>query len=298
VLASPVASCKSSSMPAQPSEPTGQEPSPGEHPEARGFGSRRSWRWELPLLLGLCVALPLAVLASARSLAEAAAGYLPPELDDKLGRPSWELLQLTAHRCEDPATERYLSTILDPLIAALGPVPFEFRVMVVNTPEVNAFALPGGYLVVNSGLLSRAKTGEEVAAVLAHELSHVTARHSTKRLVGGLGAGAALGVLFGIVDVSAPAYPLAQLAGLRYERRQESEADELGQALLMRAGISPLGMATFFERLRDSPQPPEVLSTHPDPGDRAERARRAASGFQARVELPPPTGLGCVEAEK
>jgi predicted Zn-dependent protease len=285
-------------MPAQPSEPNAGEPAPVAHPEAGGFGSRKSWRWELPILVGLCVALPLVVLASARSLAESAASYLPPELDEKLGRPTWELIGLSSQRCDDAATQRYLDAILQPLLAALGPVPFEVRSLVVVTPEVNAFALPGGYIVVNSGLLASAESGEEVAAVLAHELSHVTARHSTKRLVGGLGAGAALGVLFGMIDVSAPAYPLAQLAGLRYERGQESEADELGEALLMRAGISPLGMVTFFERLRDSPRPPELLSTHPDPGDRAERARRAGSGFQPRVVLPPPTGLGCAAAEK
>jgi predicted Zn-dependent protease len=281
-------------MSLQPSEPNGGQPAPGEHPEARGFGSGRSWRWELPLLLGLCVALPLGVLASARSIAEAAAAYLPPELDEKLGRPTWELVKLTAERCDDPATQRYLSAILQPLLDALGPVPFRVQSMVVITPEVNAFALPGGYVVVNSGLLSKAETGEEVAAVLAHELAHVTARHGTRRWVGGLGAGAALGVLFGVIDVSAPAYPLAQLASLRYERGQESEADELGLALLVRAGISPLGMATFFERSSGSARPPEVLSTHPDPGDRAARARRAAAGFQPRVTLPPPVGLPCV----
>jgi predicted Zn-dependent protease len=285
-------------MATPPSEPIASEPSAADHPEARGFGSRKRWRWELPLLIGLCVALPLGVVVSARSLAEAAAVYLPPALDEKLGRPTWELVKLSSQRCEDVATQRYIDGILQPLLAALGPVPFEFQSMVVVTAEVNAFALPGGYIVVNSGLLTSAQSGEEVAAVLAHELSHVTARHSTKRLVGGLGAGAALGVLFGVVDVSAPAYPLAQLAGLRYERGQESEADELGEALLMRAGISPLGMATFFERLRDAPRPPELLSTHPDPGDRAERARRAASGFQSRISLPPPTGLACAGAEK
>lgn len=269
------------------------EPAPEEHPEAQGFGSQRRWPRELALLAVLLVTLPLLVIWGARRLAEAAAVRLPPAMDEKLGRPSWEALKLSGQRCEDPAAERYVAGLLDPLLAALGETPFRFELMVVDASEVNAFALPGGFVVVNSGLLAEARSGEEVAGVLAHELSHVTLRHSTKRIAGGLGVSAALGLVLGIVDVGAPAYTLTYLANLGYERDQEREADEHGQALLKRAGISPLGMATFFERLSSALSPPELLSTHPDPGGRAERARAAAEGFQARVSLPSPEGVGC-----
>jgi predicted Zn-dependent protease len=265
----------------------------GEHPEARGFGSQRRWPRELAVVLGLFVAFGLLVIWGARSLAEAAAVRLPPSMDEKLGRPSWEALKLSGQRCPEPAAERYVARLLEPLIGALGATPFSFELMVVDTPEVNAFALPGGFIVVNSGLLAEARTGEEVAAVLAHELSHVTLRHSTKRIAGGLGVSAAVALVLGLVDLGAPAYTLSYLASLGYERDQEREADEHGQALLERAGISPLGMATFFERLSGSLTPPELLSTHPDPGDRAARARAAAAGFQPRVELPPPAGVAC-----
>ena len=208
-------------------------------------------------------------------------------------RPSWEALRMSGQRCENPAAERYVHSVLDPLLAALGPTPFHFELMVVDAPDVNAFALPGGFVVVNAGLLAEAETGEEVAAVLGHELSHVTLRHSTKRIAGGLGAAAALGLVLGVVDLGAPAYTLAHLSGLGYERAQEQEADAHGLELLVRAGISPLGMATFFERLQSSLRPPELLSTHPDPGGRAERARQAAQGFQPRVVLPAPEGVTC-----
>jgi predicted Zn-dependent protease len=278
---------------APPPESDGPRSSPAEHPEARGFGSQRRWPRELAVLAGLFVALALVVIWGARGLAEAAVVRLPESIDAKLGRPSWEALKLSGQRCVDPAAQRYVSSLLAPLVAALGPTPFRFELMVVDTPEVNAFALPGGFIVVNSGLLAEARTGEEVAAVLAHEMSHVTLRHSTKRIAGGLGVSAALALALGFVDVGAPAYTLSYLASLGYERDQEREADEHGQALLERAGISPLGMATFFERLSSSLSPPELLSTHPDPGDRAERARAAAADFQPRVTLPPPAGVAC-----
>jgi predicted Zn-dependent protease len=214
-------------------------------------------------------------------------------MDEKLGRPSWEALRLSGQACTDSAARRYVASLLEPLLAALGETPFQFELMVVDAPEVNAFALPGGFIVVNSGLLAEARSGEEVAAVLAHELSHVTLRHSTRRIAGGLGVSAALALVLGVVDFGAPAYTLSYLASLGYGRDQEREADEQGLALLQRAGISPLGMATFFERLSSSLNPPELLSTHPDPGDRAERARASAEGFQPRVVLPPPAGAAC-----
>ena len=97
----------------------------------------------------------------------------------------------------------------------------------------------------------------------------------------------------GVVDLGAPAYTVAHLAGLGYERDQESEADEAGRALLRGAGISPLAMAAFFERIGSLARPPEILSTHPDPGDRAERARQEAEGFQPRLSLPPPPAVVC-----
>jgi predicted Zn-dependent protease len=107
----------------------------------------------------------------------------------------------------------------------------------------------------------------------------------------------ALGLALGLVDLGAPAYTVAELAGLRYERGHESEADARGQELLKRAGISPLGMATFFERLGQAPSLPELLSTHPDPGGRADRARLAARDFQPRVSLPAPGPVTCSPAK-
>lgn len=282
--------------PASPDQPTAKEPSTAveEHPEARGFGQRRGrLHWELGVVVALAILLPLGAVWGARRAAASIASWLPPGMDESLGRPTWEALQVSGQRCADPAAQRYVEEIAAPLLAELGATPFRFRFLVVNDPDVNAFALPGGYVVVNSGLLAAAETGEELAGVLGHELSHVTLRHSTERLAGSLGTTVALALLFGFVDVGAPAYTLSYLAGLHYEREQELAADDTGRELLAKAGISPLGMATFFERLSNSLAPPELLSTHPDPGNRALRARRAAEGFTPRRVLPPPPKVQC-----
>ena len=264
-----------------------------EHPEARGFGSQRRWRAELVAIALIVVALPLAFFWGARALAEVVAMRSSPTIDAALGRPTWEGLKVSGQQCTSERAERYVRQVVAPLLAALGPTPFEFQFMVATSEDVNAFALPGGFVVVNRGLLAAAESGEEVAAVLAHELSHVTLRHSTKRVAGSLGVSAALALILGAVDLGAPAYTLAHLSGLGYERDQEREADEVGRALLMRAGISPIGMATFFERLSSSLHPPEVVSTHPDPGDRAQRARLAAQSFEPSVEVPAPPDVRC-----
>jgi predicted Zn-dependent protease len=265
-----------------------------EHPEAHGFGQRRSrLRVELAVIAALLVALPFGVVSGARSLAARMALELPPSMDEALGRPTWEALQHSGERCRSAEGEAYLKRLADPLVTQLRDSPFQFRFLLASSGDVNAFALPGGFVVVNAGLLREAQSGDEIAAVLAHELSHVTLRHSTQRLAASLGAGAALAMVFGFIDLGAPAYTVSHLAGLRYERDQESEADRAGRALLRGAGISPLAMAVFFERIGSMARPPEILSTHPDPGDRAERARLDAEGFQPRSSLPPPPGFSC-----
>lgn len=178
--------------------------------------------------------------------------------------------------------------------------PWTFTVL--DSEVVNAFALPGGYVYITRGLLALAKDEAEVAGVLAHEIGHVTARHSAQRqtrqtIAGLLAAGA--GLLFGNETV-------AQLAGLggtalvaRYSREQELEADQLGVVTLERAGYDPFAMATFLETLRRDSQYSglragqkggdgfDFFASHPQTEDRvryaAELARaRPAGGARPR----------------
>jgi predicted Zn-dependent protease len=265
-------------------------PEPATETQTRGFqmsGKRAALEILLVVVLGGgVVAL---VLGSARFFAARYADRVPLEVDRTIGEQSARALALAGNRCTDPAPARYVEGVVAPLLSALDDRRFSFQFVVVDDPEVNAFALPGGFVTVNMGLLRAAESGDEVAAVLSHELQHVVRRHGTERMLRELGASTLLSVIFGGTDIAVPAKAVHDFVSDAYDRAQESEADERGLALLGKAGIDPRGMSRFFERLaKTSVNPPALLSTHPDPGDRARKAAEAAKGARVTVVLPPP----------
>lgn len=160
----------------------------------------------------------------------------------------------------------------------------EFDIRVSPAEDVNAFALPGGIILMNRGLLKSAQTPEEVAGVLAHEMAHVERRHTLRSLVG------RLGYLGGFIVLSLVISPDAaivlgqslQIATLKYSRDDEREADRYGHQFLVEAGINPDGMVSFFEKLGKSEgailgdhkgiasQATKFFSTHPLSGERVE----------------------------
>lgn len=160
--------------------------------------------------------------------------------------------------------------------------PFTFTLL--DSPVVNALALPGGPTYATRGLLAHANSEAEVAGVMGHEIGHVVARHGAERLakqriVGGLALGA--GILSGNQQIMNLAGTAGQLLMLRYSRSNETEADELGVRYMARAGYDPREMSDFMKVLdrlskRSSNPLPAWLSTHPDPGGRAERTRELA----------------------
>jgi predicted Zn-dependent protease len=265
--------------------------------EAQQQGFQMSGRravTEIALIVGVVGVLLAGVLWLTRWGAERLATAVPVAFDRSVGEQSARLVAASSHPCTNPAAQRYVETVAAPLIAALADRRFDFHFVVVDDAEVNAFALPGGFVTVDSGLLSSAESGDEVAAVLAHELQHVVLRHGTRRVLRELGTAALLGALFGGSDIAVPASVTRDFASKAYGRDEESEADERGLELMVRAGLDPRGMATFFERLaKTSEAPPTILSTHPDPGDRAEKAKRVAAGTKATKTLPSPKGIAC-----
>jgi predicted Zn-dependent protease len=221
-------------------------------------------------------------------------GQVPTSVDVTIGEQTKNLLLAGQPHCENPEPKKYVEKIVAPMIAALGKSDFEFSVEVVKSPEVNAFALPGGFITVNSGLLESAETGDEVAAVLSHELQHVVRRHGTRRMLRELGSKIVLSAVFGGTHVAVPASVVHDFASNAYSRDEESEADALGLALMIKTGIDPRGMSRFFERLaKSSLTPPALLSTHPDPGDRAELSKKAAESAKVTTVLPSPKGIVC-----
>lgn len=151
--------------------------------------------------------------------------------------------------------------------------PFEWHV--AESPAVNAFAIPGGHVVVFTGLIRAAGTPEELAGILAHEIEHVTQRHTLKALVHNFGWQAVLAISLGEWGGGGPLGELAaEMGRLTFGRSQESEADLKGLARLKRADISPDGIITFFEKFsREEAMPIPLLSTHPASADRVTALR-------------------------
>lgn len=226
---------------------------------------------------------------------------IPTTVDVNLGEQSWEDVAPAAQRCSDPRTLAYLDELSSPLVEAAD-AEFEFQFALVESTEVNAFALPGGFVTVNMGLIEAAESGEEIAAVLAHELTHATKRHGMRAILRRAGSLVVLGLVFGGTGAETLAYAAEGLATQAHSREQERDADEGGRALLMDAGIDPTGMASFFERLEQEyavmpdamRKTVAILSTHPDPGERAATTRELTQGFVASLDLPdPPEELRC-----
>jgi len=155
---------------------------------------------------------------------------------------------------------------------------YQFHVAV--DPRINAYALPGGHVVVNTGLIQAADSAGEVAGVLAHEISHVEQRHTLRNLVHSLGWRALLGVALGDFSSGIWGDLAMRLGSLSYSRELESEADLGGLEILRRAGVAPHGMETFFVKLAARKDGgPTLLSSHPA-GEERLAALRAAIARQ------------------
>ncbi len=248
---------------------------------------------ELLVALAAIAALGALLIFAGGLLASWLTPMIPWKVDKTLGEVSQSQFEMMAADCTNPAAKAYVEELAQPLIEAAGELPFEFTFRVADTEEVNAFALPGGYVTVNWGLIQAAESGEEVAGVIGHEIQHALLRHGTRRILRQMGSSALLSLFLGGSDLHGIAQTAGQLTSLSYDRDQESEADAEGVRLMVDSGMDPRGLASFFARLsKDQVQPPAILSTHPDPGDRAKLVNSAAKGETFR-KAPSPEGLSC-----
>ena len=180
---------------------------------------------------------------------------------------------------EDPEIKSYVRSVVDRIIAKVPPQPFDFETNVIYSPVLNAFATPGGYVCVYSGLLVNIEDEDSLAGILSHEVAHVTQRHIASRIDRGtylsIGTLVAMvgAVLAGGGDASgallAGSMATSQAAMLSYGRQDESDADKFGLQYMMRAGYDPRGMAKAFQVLQNkslgaSSDFPTYLSTHPN----------------------------------
>jgi len=218
----------------------------------------------------LLVAGYYGMMAAARKAVTA----LPLSFDEKIGRMAIETMDVGERLGADNPASRLVTEIVDQLKPHAKIPEMDFRVRVVRKDDVNAFALPGGQIVVFSGLIEKADSAEQLAGVLAHEMAHATLRHGLQSVGQSLGIVAAVEFMVGDVGgLLALGSQVAQESILTsYSRRAETEADLEGARMLHAAGLDPREMAGFFEKLQeDEGELPGVvawISTHPQHEDR------------------------------
>lgn len=244
--------------------------------------------------IGLGVALLAAsYLWGLPALASFIALRVPVSWEEGLGQGVVERIVPASRRCIDPERQVALETILTRLVAAGPKSPYHFTIMVADDSVINAFAAPGGFVVVNLGLLRATETREELAGVLAHEVQHVLLHHPTRALAREIPLRIAIAAVFGGDAVGALAARTAgTLGALRYQRGDELEADREGLHMLQAAWVDTRGMVDFFKTLeaqgREAPRVATYLSSHPQTADRIAALRGlVAQGEAATWPLVP-----------
>lgn len=173
-----------------------------------------------------------------------------------------------------PSVDSAIWVISSRLLDSIGLTEYDYNIVVVRNEAVNAFALPGGNIVVLSGLIDFSENPEELAAVLAHEMAHVEKRHVVDRLVKELGLQVVFGVLTG-GDLVVLSEISRTVTSTFFDRKQEEEADEFALDLLHRCSISPRALGTLFRRMKaeyGSMDEFELLMTHPASNSRIKKA--------------------------
>jgi len=269
---------------------------------AAGRARRRlTWRFALGWgLLAPILLLPLLLLAlflaKADTIAAAVAERIPAEQEARLGDLALAQIQAELRLQEQGPAVEAVRAIGQRLSAGLR---HTYRFLVADSPQVNAFAAPGGVIVVYTGLIRAADDAEELAGVLAHEVAHVELRHGLKSMVKGLGLRALLALALG--DGAGLAGDLAtRLTELKFSREAEAEADREGLRRLLAADIAPYGLPRFLEKLAeregDLAEAAALLSSHPPSKERLQRLRAELAQLPPREFLPLPLDWASVRA--
>ena len=211
----------------------------------------RSWVYGTAAVWLACICLYFAspVLFSTLAL------IIPQQWEESMGESSLDtvlqalsMLSVSQGVCDKGSASPDLAALMQRLEHAYDIEGYTFRVTVLNADFVNAFALPGGYLVVSTGLIQACESPDELAGVLAHEMAHVTARHGSARMLRYYTWSSIL-KLFGGSDSTMGSISLSFITS-GFDRDDEREADHLGVIRLVRAGVNPEGLRAFFARLQ------------------------------------------------
>lgn len=236
------------------------------------------------LIIGGLLTSPVLPAASISSqlpdIGQAGSSTLSPREEQELGREFMRTVQQRLKLVDDPVSQTYVQNLADRLVSSVGSHHQNITIFLVDDPSINAFAGPGGYIGVHTGLLLAAGSEGELASVLAHEIAHVTQRHLVRAFeasnrmslptMGALIAAIVLGASNPQVSEAVLASTVASNSEqqLTFSRAHEQEADRIGLQLLANAHYDPRTMVTFFEKLQKEQRltesgAPEFLRTHP-----------------------------------
>ena len=252
------------------------------------------------VFLVLLVIAPIAYFFAFRSkIVKSIADKIPPQIEQKIGSQLHSAMVLGKDIVTDSTINAQLEQVVEPLLSTTQTDGFTFNFQIVDDTTVNAFAMPGGYVVINSGLINKADQWNEVLAVLAHEIAHVRQRHHLRGIINNYGVSFLASALFGDMStlLNVATTVGGNLESLMYSRKFEFEADNTGWDYLQKSDIDPRGMIAFFEKLQAMSKYEtienslSILSTHPATADRIanlkKREAKSVNGnyIQTAVDL-------------
>lgn len=238
-------------------------------------------------VMALMLALSLtAGIAEAQTQIKSGWNLFSPQQDVEIGQQSAVEADRQLPLLRDANVDNYINRIGQRLATNAGGPQFQYRFRVVNASDINAFALPGGYIYVNRGIIDNARNEGELAGVIAHEIAHVSLRHGTHQASKAYAAQAGLQILGGLLGGKVgnnTAQILNTVGGiglnalfLKYSRDLETQADVRGAQILAASGYTPADMVSFFHQLEnvDKSKKTTWLSDHPAPPDRIARIEK------------------------
>lgn len=276
-----------------------------EHLCGFGCGHHASRRTALKLGLagGAAAALSGCVTTNRATGQSQLTGFSTLEDDRKIGREQHpKLVEAFGGEYENPRLQSYVSRLGEELARYAEYQEFQYQFTIVNSPIINAFALPGGYCYVSRGLITLASNEAELAGVVAHEIGHVNARHTAQRIAQSqLAQGLLLGavILTGQQAIGQLGSGIANSVLKSFSREQELEADSLGMRYMSEAGYDPEAMVGFLDTMRDHSQieaekrglPADsvdernINATHPRTIERVQQARTIAAEYAAAGQV-------------
>lgn len=272
--------------------------------------ARRPQRLLPSLLVILALTAPTSTLAAQQQynlpdLGSPANAALPPAKADKLGAGAVRQLRQEGMVLEDPELTAYINRLGRKLASHTDRPANQFHFFITNDPSINAFAMPGGYIGVNAGLILATRNVSELAGVMGHEIGHVVQNHIARQMQAmtplnwATGAAVLAAIAAGVASGNPNVAPAAMGLGaagnyqahVDFTRADEMEADHVGIRILAKSGFNPMGMVTFFQRLQQETrlygnQIPAILQTHPVTSVRIAEARERADKYPP-VHLKP-----------